>query len=647
MSLFRLITTKILRLKKQESEIQLSEPKRPNFAMVTMAAIGVIFGDIGTSPLYALKICFDSKYGIPLTQESIFAVLSMIIWSYLLIVTIKYVLFVLRINNHGEGGVLALMAMALRTAPANSRRAEIIVALGVAGACLFYGDAVITPAISVLSAVEGLEVTWPNSTHYVIMVTIAILIGLFMMQRIGTSIIGFLFGSRMIMWFIALAVMGVYQIIDNPSILLAFSPHYALIFIKDHSLQAFVVIGVVFLAITGVEAIYADIGHFGLKPVQFAWIVIIMPSLILNYLGQGAMLLTHPELVSNPFFSMVPEAYTFPLVIMATLATIIASQAVISGTYSMTSQASLLGLLPKLRVLNTSKSNTGQIYIPIINWILCIGVVLVVLIFKSAKNLAPAYGLCVSLTMLVTVVLAAVVIKSFWKINIYIVSSLLIFLFSVDLIFLISNISKFMQGGWFPILIASVCFIILMTWYAGQKILRHRNLSEGISIEDFVNHHITQSSLRVKGVAIFLAENPRFVPTTVLHNFKQNGVYHEHIALLKISIWDVPSVLDSDRLTITDLGKGVYSIRVVYGFTEKVDVNAILKAFNDQFHLVDDLLTISVFAPRNSISINNAANLPLWRQKLFAWLVQNETQAVDFYDINLSCVVQMGSKIQL
>ena len=647
MSFFHILTTK-----KSKNQENCSEPiqptvKRPNFAVVTMAAIGIIFGDIGTSPLYALKICFDSKYGIPLTEESIYAVLSMIIWSYLLIVTFKYVLFVLRINNHGEGGVLALMAMALRTANSNSKRAEIILTLGVIGACLFYGDAVITPAISVLSAVEGLEVTWPNSSHYVLMITIAILMGLFIMQRIGTSVIGLVFGSRMIMWFIALAAMGIYQIIENPNILLAFRPHYALIFISNHTSQAFVVIGVVFLAITGVEAIYADIGHFGLHPVQFAWIAIIMPSLILNYLGQGAMLLSHPELVTNPFFSMVPEGYRFALVIMATLATIIASQAVISGTYSMTSQASLLGLLPKLRVINTSKTSTGQIYMPSINWILCIGVLLVVLIFKSSQNLAPAYGLCVSLTMLVTVALAAIVIKSVWKLNIFVVSALLLFLFSIDLVFLLSNISKFMQGGWFPILIASLCFVVLMTWYAGQKILRARNIDEGILVEDFVKNNITDSTLRVNGLAVFLSDNPKFVPTSLISNYKQNHVFHDNMVFLKISIWDIPTVSSTDRLTITDFGKGIYSVRVVYGFTEKVDMNAILKTFNDKYNLVDDLLKISIFAPRTSVTIQANAHLAVWRQKLFAWLVKNETQAVDYYDINLSCVVQLGSNIQL
>ena len=647
MSLFRSFISKISIKKSIDTSEDKTAVKRPNFAVLTMAAIGIIFGDIGTSPLYALKICFDSTYGIPLSEQSIFAVLSMIIWSYLLIVTIKYVLFVLRINNHGEGGVLALMAMALRTAPLNSKRAELILSLGVIGACLFYGDAVITPAISVLSAVEGLEVTWPHSSHYVVMITIAILIGLFMMQRIGTSIIGLVFGSRMIMWFIAIAIMGIYQIVENPGILLAFSPHYAVNLIKDHPGQAFVVIGVVFLAITGVEAIYADIGHFGLRPVQFAWIAIIMPSLILNYLGQGAMLLKHPELITNPFFSMVSESLVFPLVLMATLATIIASQAVISGTYSMTSQASLLGLLPKLRVINTSKTNTGQIYLPSINWMLCIGVVLVVLIFKSSKNLAPAYGLCVSLTMLVTVTLAAIVIKNVWKLNVYLASFLVLLLFSIDLIFLISNLSKFMQGGWFPVMIASVCFIILMTWYSGQKILRTRNLSEGLEIQKFVNENISESTHRVEGLAVFLAENPKYVPFPLLSNFKQNGVFHEYIVLLKISIWDVPTVNDSERLTITELGKGFYSLRVFYGFTEKVDINSVLKTFNDKYQLVDDIFKISIFAPRTSISTNPHSTLSLWRQKLFAWLVQNETQAVDYYDINLSSVVQLGTKIKM
>lgn len=646
MSFLRNFASKIPKLKKRNSESTTGKVKRPNFAVVTMAAIGIIFGDIGTSPLYAFKICFDSKYGIPLAEESIYAVLSMIIWSYLLIVTIKYVLFVLRINNHGEGGVLALMAMALRTAPLNSKKAEVILTLGVLGACLFYGDAVITPAISVLSAVEGLEVTWPNSNHYVVMITIAILMALFMMQRIGTSVIGFLFGSRMIMWFFALAAMGIYQIIENPSILLAFSPHFAISFVKNHATQAFIVIGVVFLAITGVEAIYADIGHFGLRPVQVAWIAIIMPSLILNYLGQGAMLLSHPGLVSNPFFSMVPENYTFGLVILATIATVIASQAVISGTYSMTSQASLLGLLPKLRIITTSKSNMGQIYIPTINWILCIGVILVVLVFRNSQNLAPAYGLCVSLTMLVTVSLAAIVIKSLWKLNIYLASALLVLLFSIDLIFLISNITKFLQGGWFPIFIAALCFIVFMTWYAGQKILRNRNLNEGVPTEEFIKEKITDSTRRVSGLAVFLSDNPKFIPHTLLSNFKQNGIFHDHIVLLKISIWDIPVVGDADRLSIHELGKGVYSVRVVYGFTEKVDINAVLKDFNDRYNLTDDLLKISIFAPRISVSLRAGGELPLWRQRLFAWLIQNETQAVDYYDINLTSVVQLGYKVQ-
>ena len=376
---------------------------------LTLAAIGVVFGDIGTSPLYALKECFSPEHGIPFSADAVFGVISMVFWAFLIVVSLKYVLFVMRANNHGEGGILALMALALRTA--NSKRALIIMLLGVFGACMFYGDAVITPAISVLSAVEGLEIVSPQFTKYVIPITLSILVALFLIQKKGTALVGFLFGPIMVVWFLALGLMGALNIVDNPNILLAANPVYAIDFLMEHSIQAFIVLGAVFLVLTGAEALYADMGHFGIRPIQYAWFFLTMPCLLINYFGQGAMLLSNPEAISNPFFLMVPEAYTFTLVILATMATVIASQAVISGAYSMTSQAILLGFVPRMKIAYTSDKEVGQIYMPAINWFLLALVIAVVLAFKQSSNLAAAYGIAVTTTMIITTLLAAVVMR--------------------------------------------------------------------------------------------------------------------------------------------------------------------------------------------------------------------------------------------
>ncbi len=614
---------------------------------LTLAAMGVVFGDIGTSPLYALKECFSPEHGIPFSQDAVFGVISLVFWAFLIVVSLKYVLFVMRANNHGEGGILALMALALRTAPSNSKRALIIMMLGVFGACMFYGDAVITPAISVLSAVEGLEIVSPEFTKYVIPITITILVALFFIQKTGTNVVGVLFGPIMVVWFLALGVMGIYNIVENPSVLIAINPMYGINFLVEHSIQAFIVLGAVFLVLTGAEALYADMGHFGIRPIQYAWFFITMPCLLLNYFGQGAMLIANPTAIENPFFLMVPEAYTFSLVILATLATVIASQAVISGAYSMTSQAILLGFVPRMKIAYTSEKEVGQIYIPAINWMLLILVVAVVLIFKQSSNLAAAYGIAVTTTMIITTLLAAIVMKAVWKWNVALVALVIgLFLF-VDIAFFSANALKIVEGGWFPLLLGSLCFLLLMTWYQGRKLLRNKAEANGIPLESFINSLLVNEPIRVNGTAVFLTAHVDYVPVAMLHNLKHNQVLHKRVIFLKISIWDVPFVTDDDRLNLKDMGGGIYLVRAMYGFKETPDINQIMNLLDKQYQVRCEPMETSYFLARDTVVPSAIPGMALWREKLFVWMYQNSAKPSDFFSIPTNRVVELGAKVEI
>ena len=539
------------------------------------------------------------------------------------------------------------MALALRTAPAGSKRALLIIMAGVFGACMFYGDAIITPAISVLSAVEGMEVISPDFTRYVIPVTIFILVILFFIQKTGTDVVGKLFGPVMLVWFAVIGLMGLHQVVQNPAIFGAINPMYAIHFMDEHALQGFIVLGAVFLVLTGAEALYADMGHFGARPIRMGWFFIVMPCLILNYFGQGAMFLSHPEAITNPFFLMVPEGLVFPLVILATLATVIASQAVISGAFSMTSQAILLGFVPRMKVRHTSDREIGQIYMPLVNWSLLILVVAVVLAFKKSENLAAAYGIAVTTTMIVTTFLAAIVMRVVWRWNTLLVTLVISAFLIVDLAFLTANLLKIMEGGWFPLLLGAACFLLLMTWYQGRQLLRRRAVEEGIELKGFIDVLMMNPPHRVEGTAIFLTAHVDYLPVSFLHNLKHNHVLHERVFFLKVSIWDVPYVKDEERITLRDLGNNIYVVRAVYGFNETPDMGKIIELIEKSSGLKFDLMNTSFFLSRDTIVSTEIPGMALWRERLFCWMYQNAGRQSDFFKIPANRLVELGAKVEI
>ncbi|WP_417924732.1 potassium transporter Kup [Collimonas arenae] len=621
--------------------------KSSRLHIITLAALGIVFGDIGTSPLYSLKECFSTEHGIPFTPDGVLGIISMLFWAITIVVSLKYVLFVMRADNNGEGGVLALMALSLRTAQHGSRRAKTLMMLGVFGACMFYGDVVITPAISVLSAVEGLEIATPGLTRFVLPLSLIILIGLFLIQKHGTTVVGKLFGPVMFIWFLSLGLLGIFNVIKAPQILAAINPYYAYAFMQAHALQAFVVLGSVVLVLTGAEALYADMGHFGIRPIRFAWLYTVMPCLLLNYFGQGANLLVNPSAIQNPFYLMVPDALLVPMVILATAATVIASQAVISGAFSLTSQAILLGFVPRMRILHTSEDERGQIYIPMINWMLLILVVAVVLAFKKSDNLAAAYGVAVTTTMLITTVLAAVVMRTVWKWNPFLVALVISAFFVVDFAFFAANLLKIVDGGWFPLLLGGFAFFLLMTWYAGRMLLRERTKDEGIPLEPFVEGLLAHPPHRVEGTAVFMTGNVDTVPVAMLHNLKHNRILHKRVFFLKISIWDVPFVEDSKRLTLRELGKDVYVLRAAFGFKEAPDVQTVMALTTAQFGLEFDVMDTSFFLARDTVIPSKIPGMQLWREKLFAWMYQNAAKPSDFFHIPVNRVVELGTKVEI
>ena len=626
---------------------QESQHAKGSLMALAVLAIGIVFGDIGTSPLYALKACFDPVSGIPLNQESVYGVLSMIFWTFVIVVSLKYVAFVMRANNHGEGGILALMALALRTAKQGSAQAMAIMVMGVLGSCLFYGDAVITPAISVLSAIEGLSVVSEDFTHVVLPITLVILIGLFLFEKKGTEIVGILFGPIMVVWFVVIGAMGAYQIAQGPEILMAFSPWYALTFMVQNSAIAFTVTGAVFLVVTGAEALYADMGHFGIRPIRYAWFLLVMPALLLNYFGQGALVLRDAQTVSNPFFLMVPQYLTLPVVILSAVATVIASQACISGAYSMTSEAILLGFVPRMKVVHTSEREIGQIYVPFINWVLCVIVVIVVLMFRKSDNLAAAYGIAVSSTMLITSLLSALVMHKSWKWRRTTVTLIVGSFLLVDAGFFASNLSKILEGGWFPLVIASVLFLLMMTWYQGRQLLRTRAINNGIGLEDFIPSLLQHPPHRVEGTSVFLTAHIDFVPPALLHTLKHYKVLHEQVIFLKMSIWDIPYVNHQRRISIKEMSKGIYLVRAVYGFKEAPDIGLLMDALRQEHGIDCPPMETSFFMGRDSLVIKKIPQMSIWRESLFVWMMQNAARSSDFFRVDPNHLVEIGTKIEL
>ncbi|TWG80441.1 KUP system potassium uptake protein [Cupriavidus gilardii J11] len=619
----------------------------PSTRSLVLAAIGVVFGDIGTSPLYALKECFSAEHGIPFSPEAVTGVISLLFWAMILVVSIKYVVFVMRADNDGEGGVLALMALALRTAPARSRRAKVLMMLGIFGACMFYGDAVITPAISVLSAVEGIEIATPALSHFVTPICLAILLVLFLLQSRGTSSVGKVFGPIMMLWFISLGALGLYHLIQSPAVLAAVNPLYGVRFLLEHSLQAFIVLGAVFLVLTGAEALYIDMGHFGPRPIRLSWFAIVMPCLMLNYFGQGAMLLGNPDAARNPFYLMVPEPLLIPMVVLATCAAVIASQAVISGAFSLTSQAIQLGFLPRMRIRYTSEAEIGQIYLPMINWALLAMVVMVVLAFKKSENLAAAYGIAVTTTMVITSLLAIVVMSHVWKWPPAVVTAVGSAFLVIDLSFFAANLLKVAEGGWFPLLLGAVAFFLLMTWHGGRKLLRARSLEEGIPLEPFMAGLLAHPPHRVEGTAVFLTGNTEFVPVSLLHNLKHNRVLHERVVFLNFVTRDVPYVDDNHRLSCKDLGGGVFILESDYGFKETPDVLKVLELSRRKLNMEFELMETSFFIARESVIPSRLPGMPIWRETLFAWMHQNGAKPSDFFRIPANRVVELGTKVEI
>ncbi|MES2918171.1 MAG: potassium transporter Kup [Pseudomonadota bacterium] len=623
-----------------------SSAHKTSTAALTFGALGVVFGDIGTSPLYALKECFNPERGIPLNHDNVLGILSLIFWSITLVVSIKYLLFIMRANNNGEGGIMALLALTLRNEQKSTTRRMILVVLGLFGAALFFGDGIITPAISVLSAVEGLQVAAPGLSHFVVPITIAVLISLFAIQRHGTGSMGKLFGPIMFAWFATLAVLGVLQIAKYPHVLEAANPVWALRFIFEHQVLAFLALSAVVLTITGGEALYTDMGHFGLKPLRLAWFYMVFPALLLNYLGQGALLLNDPSAVVNPFYRLVPAWGLYPLMFLATLAAVIASQAVISGVFSITRQAVQLGYLPRFDIQHTSEREIGQIYIPSMNWGLLAAILVLVLAFRSSSNLAGAYGFSVTLTMICDLALAAVVAHTIWKWKPALIALIVLPLLIVDVAFFSTAAMKIPEGGWVPLLIGIILFTVMTTWKRGRQLLFERLANETMPLGLFVNSIGGGSVQTVPGTAVFMTGSHQYVPHAMLHNIKHNKVLHERNVLLTLVTRDIPFVPEADRLKVTTIAHNFYLIYGYYGFKEQPDVPALLAECARE-GLEFDMMDTSFFLSRERIISSVAPGMALWREKLFVGMSRNAAAATDFFQIPTNRVVELGTQVEI
>ena len=618
---------------------------KSSLAALTLGAIGVVYGDIGTSVLYAMKEVFGSGH-VAFTTDNVFGILSIFFWTLTTIVSLKYVLLVLRADNNGEGGLVAMLAlasMAVKDKPALRRKMMLV---GIFGTCLFYGDGVITPAISVLSAVEGLEVVSPGLKRYVIPLTLFILFGLFFVQKNGTSGIGKFFGPVTLVWFAVIAALGVYHIVDHPEILWALSPHHALRFMFTEPEVTFLILGAVVLCVTGGEALYADMGHFGKKPIRLAWFAVVMPCLVLNYFGQGALLLADPEAVKNPFYMMAPDWLLVPLVGLATAATVIASQALITGAFSVTKQVVQMGFLPRLQVLHTSVRDTGQIYIPLVNWGLFVIIVLAVAMFKSSSNLAAAYGIAVCTDMLITTVLTFFVIRYSWKYPLWLCLVSTGFFFVVDITFWASNLLKLVEGGWFPLLIASVIMLLMLTWRDGRAILYEKRQADALELRSFLEAVFMAPPLRVEGSAVFLTSGKGSVPNAMLHNLKHNKVLHKQNLFVNVQNHEVPWIAEDQRLEVEALGNDCWQVVVHYGFKDDPDVPGALSKLGGMGCKLEPMST-SYFLSRDSIVPTVGAAMSEWREKLFSQMHLNASSAADFLNLPSNSVVELGSKIEI
>ncbi len=627
---------------KRGSSVQSS---KSSLAALTVGAIGVVYGDIGTSVLYAMKEIFGSGH-VAFTPDNVYGILSIIFWTLTVIVSIKYVVLVLRADNEGEGGLVAMLTLASRAVHHKPALRRALLVIGIFGTCLFYGDGVITPAISVLGAVEGLEVISPQFKKYVVPLSVMILLGLFMVQRHGTSGIGKFFGPITLVWFATLAALGLYHIVDYPSILQALSPHYALLFIWANPLTSFIILGAVVLCVTGAEALYADMGHFGKRPIRLAWFSVVMPSLTLNYFGQGALLLKRPETVKNPFYMMAPDWFLIPLVILATAAAVIASQALISGAFSVTKQVVQLGYLPRLRMLHTSAKDTGQIYIPFVNWALFVAIAFAVIMFKSSGALASAYGIAVCTDMLITTILTFYVVRYAWKYPLWLCIAATGLFFVVDFAFWASNMLKLLDGGWFPLVIGGLIFTLMTTWKQGRNLLADKQKDEGLDLATFLESVFVSPPARVNGTAVFLSSESGTVPNALLHNLKHNKVLHEHNLFVTVRNHEVPWIGLDKRVEIESLGHDCWQVVINYGFKNNPDVPKALQQIKGRGCEMEAMST-SYFLSRDVVIPTVGGGMAPWREKLFAQMHHNASGVADFLKLPNNAVVELGSKIEI
>lgn len=609
-----------------------------------LGALGVVYGDIGTSPLYALRETFIGHHPLPVDAEHIYGILSLVFWTMMFVVSFKYVGLMLRADNRGEGGSIALQALLQRHAHGR-KWAGLVVVIGILATSLFFGESIITPAISVLSAVEGLTVVEARLQPLVLPLAIGILVLLFLLQARGTARVGALFGPITLVYFTTIGVLGALSIATNPAILQALSPHHALRFFLTDGLLAFLALSSVVLAVTGAEALYADMGHFGRRPIRFSWMLIVLPALMLNYLGQGALLLATPAAIANPFFLLAPEDMRLALVVLATLATVIASQAVISGAFSVTRQAVQLGYLPRLRILHTSARAEGQIYIPVVNWALLVLVILLALGFRSSSNLAAAYGISVTGTMLAGSIMLSILIIEVWKWPLWRAIPVVVLLILVDLAYFTANLTKIPDGGWFPLLIGLFAFTMLMTWSRGRYLMQQRMKEAAMPIEVFIKS-AARTAARVPGTAVFMTSSPTGVPPALLHNLKHNKVLHDRILILTVVIDEVPWVDLEDRIEVVDLGEGFFRMILRYGFMQQPDVPETLKTVENCGPRIK-MMDTSFFLARQTLLPSARPGMALWREKIFAWMLRNAESAMEFFRLPTNRVVELGSQVEI
>ncbi|MBB2895368.1 KUP system potassium uptake protein [Pseudomonas sp. SORGH_AS 211] len=620
--------------------------KAPSALGMIVLATGVVYGDIGTSPLYTLKEVFSPHYGLPLNHDSVLGILSLIFWSLIWVVTLKYITFVMRADNQGEGGIMALTALARRAAQGSPRLATTLVLLGLFGAALFYGDSMITPAVSVLSAVEGLELAFDGLDAWVVPISLVILVGIFAIQKRGTATIGKFFGPVMVLWFTTLGALGVYGIVQQPEVLKAFNPYWAVQFFVDNPVKGFIVLGAAVLALTGAEALYADMGHFGRKPIARAWLLLVLPGLVLNYFGQGALLLADPAAVRNPFYLLAPEWLLLPMIGLATLATVIASQAVITGAFSMTRQAIQLGYIPRMQVQHTSSQEQGQIYIPLMNWALMLGVIFLILTFQSSANLAEAYGVAVTGTMLITSCLVSAVILLLWKWPRWIMVPLLIGFLLVDVLYFSANAPKILSGGSFPVIAGVIIFILLTTWKRGRQLVVERLDDGALPLPIFISSIRAQPPFRAKGTAVFLTARTDVVPHAMLHNLLHNQVLHEQVVLLTVRYEDRPRVSRGERIEVEDFGDGFYRVVLHYGFMDEPDIPLALS--HCPYPGLDFTpMRTTYFLSRETVIASKRLGMAPWRENLFVFLMKNANGNLRFFKLPVNRVIELGTQVEI